>query len=139
MKIYQKLSLKIFILQSDFALPIKAVDADSVRLINESIKTGIHCIKPKLNSFRRYLTRCRLEKFDIEDEQTKMIESDFAKIRERNSNFQVENLHSLLVLSRLIGKSRGSKKLDENSWEMAKEMEFERTARLERKNVTIEP
>jgi 6-phosphogluconate dehydrogenase len=80
-----------------------------------------------------------LESFDIGDEETKMIESDFAKIRESNANFQVEDLHSLLVLSRLIGIARGLKKLDENSWEMAKQMEFERNARLERRNVKNEP
>lgn len=96
-------------------------------------------MKPKLNAFRRYLTRCRLENFDIADEETKMIESDFAKIRETNANFQIEDLHALLVLSRLIGVACGKKKLDANSWEIAKNLEFERNARLERRNVANEP
>lgn len=116
-----------------------AVDADSIRLINESIKTGIHCIKPKLNAFRRYLTRCRIACFNIEDEETKMIERDFVTMRESNSNFQAEDLHSLLVLSRLIGKSRGFTKLDTSCWEMAKQMEVERSARLEKRNIKNEP
>lgn len=113
---------------------------DSVGLINESIKTGLHCIKPKLNALRRYLTRCRIETFNIGDEETKMIESDFVKMREGvGSNFQVEDLHSLLVLSRLIGKSRGLSKLDANCWEMAKQLEIERNARMEKRTANVEP
>lgn len=115
-------------------MPIKPIDSDSIGLINESIKTGIHCMKPKLNSFRRYLTRCRVETFDIGDEETKMIEKDFVKIREEGANFQVEDLHLLLVLSRLIGISRGLKKLDSSSWETAKQLEVERNLRLPKKN-----
>lgn len=95
----------------------------------------MHCIKPRLNSFRRYLTRCRLEDFKIGDEETKMIESDFVKMRE-GSNFQVEDLHSLLVLSRLIGKSRGLTNLNADCWELAKQMEIERSARLLEKKIT---
>lgn len=126
-------------LQSDFAIPIKPIDVNTIHLINESIKTGIHCMKPKLNSFRRYLTACRVESFDIGLEETKMIETDFVKMRENGSNFQVEDLHMLLVLSRLNGIARGQKKLDTDAWELAKKMEIERNSRLEKKLATNEP
>lgn len=98
----------------------------------------MHFNKPKFNAFRRYLTRCRIENFNIGDEETKMIESDFVKMRE-GSNFQVEDLHSLLVISRLMGKLRGLTKLDKNCWEIAKQMESERNSRLEKRNANIEP
>jgi hypothetical protein len=120
-------------------LPIRPVDADSIRLINESIKTGLHCMKPKLNSFRRYLTICRTKTFDIGDEETKMIESDFVKMRESGSNFQVEDLHMLLVLSRLNGIARGQNKLSSDAWELAKQMEIERNSRMEKKLSKNEP
>lgn len=108
-------------------------------MINESIKTGLHCMKPKLNSFRRYLTACRTESFDIGDEETKMIESDFVKMRESATDFQVEDLHLLMVLSRLNGIARGQKKLNADAWELAKNMEMERNSRLEKKLSKNEP
>lgn len=116
--------------QSDFIVPIKVTDADSVRLINESIAAGVHFIKPKLNAIRRYLTDCRIREFEIGDSETKMIENDFVKMREE-ANLQVEHLHSLLVISRLVGMSKGKKSLDIDSWEFAKKLEIERISRVE--------
>lgn len=86
-------------------------------------------MKSKLNSFRRYLTACRTESFEISDKETSMIESDFVKMREE-FDFQVEDLHKLLVLSRLIGITRGEKKLNIDFWNQAKKMEIERKKRL---------
>lgn len=122
-------------LQSDFAIPIKPQDADSVRLINENFAAGLHYMRPKLNAYRRYLTKCRMQQFDINEDEIKMIETDFVKIRESLKNFQVENLHSLLVLSRLLGISKGLTRLDMESWESAKKFEIERSARMEKRNV----
>lgn len=95
-------------------------------------------MRPKLNAYRRYFTTCRLQQFDINEEEIKMIETDFVKMRESSSNFQVENLHSLLVLSRLMGISRGLSRLDTESWETAKRFELERMSRMEKKT-QIEP
>ncbi|KAG5682248.1 hypothetical protein PVAND_011612 [Polypedilum vanderplanki] len=122
------------LLASDFSIPIKPNDEDCIRLINENFAAVMHYMRPKLNAFRCYLTSCRLQSFDIGDEETKMIEADFVKMRE-NSNFQVEDLHKLLVISRLIGISKGLKFLDKSSWEIAKHMESERKDRLEKRNV----
>jgi hypothetical protein len=121
-------------LQSDYALPVQAADADCIRLINENFVAGMHFIRTKLNIFRRYLTRCRLQKFEINEDVTKTIETDFVKLRESSDKFQVENLHLLLVLSRLIGISKGLTSLDLESWELAKQFEVERIARMERRN-----
>lgn len=105
------------------------MDHDSIRLFNENIAAGIHFLKPKLNAVRRYLTECRLREFEIGDNETKMIEVDFVKMREE-TNLQVEHLHSLLVLSRLIGISKGMKTLDTAAWETAKRLEVERHNRV---------
>jgi len=112
---------------------VKPVDADSVRLINEHFTAGIHYMRPKLNAYRRYLTKCRLQSFDINDEEIRMIESDFVKMRESSNKFQVEHLHLLLVLSRLLGISKGLTRLDAHSWETAKRLELERMNRMEKR------
>jgi len=102
-------------------------------LINETIAAGMHFIKPKLNAVRRYLTECRTQDFEIGESETKMIESDFVAMRETNASLQVEHLHSLLVVSRLIGISQGLKSLNTSAWQSAKQMELERLARLAEK------
>ncbi|XP_070498639.1 mini-chromosome maintenance complex-binding protein [Chironomus tepperi] len=125
-------------LPSDYAVPVKPIDKESINLINEHFAAGIHYMRPKLNAYRRYLTKCRLQSFDINDDEIKMIESDFAKMREHNSNVQVQQLHLLLVLSRLIGISKGLQRLDVDSWETAKRLELERMDRMEH-NTANEP
>lgn len=115
-------------------MPIKIADTDSLRLINENTAAGVHFIKPKLNLVRRYLTECRISDFEIGENETKMIEEDFVKMREE-ANLEVQHLHSLLVISRLIGISMGMKNLDLTSWELAKKLELERHNRVEKKSI----
>lgn len=86
-------------------------------------------MKPKLNAVRKYLTECRIRDFSIGEAETKFIEEDFVKMRE-TSNLQVEDLHSLLVLSRLIGISKGRNSLDMEAWSTAKSLEIERVNRI---------
>jgi hypothetical protein len=117
------------IFQSDFVVPVQ-VDDDFVNLINENIAAGVHFLKPKLNAIRRYLSECRLREFTIGDGETKMIENDFVKMREDRKEIQVEHLHSLLVISRLIGISKGLTSLHLDEWEMAKRLEVERINRV---------
>lgn len=118
-------------LQSDFIVPIK-VDEDSIKLVNENIAAGVHFLKPKLNAIRKYLTECRVCEFEIGENETKVIENDFVKMRDE-IKLQVEDLHSLIVISRLVGISRGMKKLDLSAWEAAKGLESERIQRIEKR------
>lgn len=99
-----------------------------ISLINENIAAGVHYIKPKLNAVRKYLTKCRMTEFSIGDQEKKFIEEDFINMREENK-LQIENLHSLLVVSRLIALSLGKTSLDIDSWNAAKELELERISR----------
>lgn len=64
-----------------------------------------------------------------------MIEEDFVKMREEKKLLEVEYFHSLLVVSRLVGVSKGLNALDQASWEAAKQLEFMRMARVEKKTV----
>lgn len=119
------------LLPTDFAVKLKP-ESDAVELVNENIAAGVHYIKPRLNSIRRYLVQCRHANFEIEEEETKMIEKDFAKMRE-DANLQVDELHCLMVVSRLIGISEGKAKLDESAWNTAKGLEIERLSRFAKK------
>lgn len=94
----------------------------------------MHFLKPKLNAVRRYLTECRLRDFNIGEEETKMIENDFVAMREE-ANMDIDHLHSLLVLSRLIGIAKGQTSLDTPAWETAKHLEIERIKRVGKKVV----
>lgn len=106
---------------------------DAVKLINENVAAGVHFLKPKLNAVRKYLSECRLSDFQIGDTEKKVVEDDFVKMREEQ-NLQVEHLHTLLVVSRLVGISTGKKSLDIITWNTAKAFEFERMARVEKLN-----
>lgn len=124
------------LLPNDFAVKLKP-ESEAVELVNENIAAGVHYIKPRLNSIRRYLAQCRQVNFEIGEDETKMIEADFAKMRE-DRNLDVEELHSLMVVSRLIGISEGRGKLDETAWSTAKGLEVERLSRIDKKKVSSE-
>ncbi|CAO1407295.1 unnamed protein product [Diamesa tonsa] len=121
------------LLPCDFSCPLKIEDPDSVKLIKETIAAGMHFLKPKLNSVRKYLTQCRQRNFEINEQESKIIENDFVSMREQFNFFQVENLHSLLVLSRLVGMMEGKSTLDKETWIKAKELEIKRMERVEKK------
>ena len=80
------------------------------------------------------MTECRICEFEIGENETKVIENDFVKMREE-FKLQVEDLHSLIVISRLVGISKGLKKLDLPAWEIAKILERERVQRLHKQVV----
>lgn len=65
-----------------------------------------------------------------------MIETDFVKMRE-DSNLDVQHLHSLLVISRLIGISMGMETLDLSTWQMAKKLEQGRQNRVAKQPTEI--
>lgn len=59
-----------------------------------------------------------------------MIQNDFVEMR-RNFNATADDLHSLLILSRMMGILQGKQVLDTNIWNEAKRMEEERRRRVE--------
>lgn len=93
--------------QSDFVLPINA-DAKAVELVDESLKAAHHYLQPsRLQQFRKYLTTARTSGFNVSEEHTEMIQQDFVDMRKANVKSNADDLHGLLVLSRLLGIARG--------------------------------
>uniref|UniRef100_U5EXQ7 Mini-chromosome maintenance complex-binding protein n=1 Tax=Corethrella appendiculata TaxID=1370023 RepID=U5EXQ7_9DIPT len=105
-------------------------DTDSIRLIGETIKAGKHFIQPKLNEIRKFLTQMRMQEFNMSATDPVMIQNDFVKMRQ-DETVTADDLHQLLVLSRLLGLIRGKSALDMESWNHAKELEIERRNRVE--------
>ncbi|KAM7357895.1 mini-chromosome maintenance complex-binding protein [Cochliomyia hominivorax] len=118
-------------LPSDIALPLKT-DSESIQLITETLKAAHHYLQQnsRLDQFRRFLTMAKTASFAMNPEDTEMIQNDFVEMRKADSVTNADDLHSLLVLSRLLAIARGKEVLDKESWNMAKEMETKRRQRL---------
>ncbi|XP_016994128.2 mini-chromosome maintenance complex-binding protein [Drosophila takahashii] len=118
-------------LPSDFIMPINA-DAKAVELFAESLKAARHYLQaPRLQQFRKYLTTARISPFSVSEEHTEMIQQDFVDMRKANAKSNADDLHGLLVLSRLLGIARGKDTLDKETWQMATEFEAKRRQRLQ--------
>lgn len=52
------------------------------------------------------------------------------RLRQADKNFSADNLHSLMVLSRLMSLSHGFNSLKPEMWKRSLEMEMERMSRL---------
>lgn len=59
-----------------------------------------------------------------------MIQEEFVKLRKNNSATNAEDLHRLLVITRLICLSEGKNALNEECWKHAILLETARKARL---------
>lgn len=110
-------------------MPIKP-DDDSVKLINETFIAIKQFIKPKLNLFRTFLTELRLKEFDMNPENMTMIQNDFVEMR-KTFSATADDLHSMLILSRMLGIIQNKTILDADSWNQAKQMEEERRRRID--------
>ncbi|XP_060666075.1 mini-chromosome maintenance complex-binding protein [Drosophila nasuta] len=118
-------------LPSDFVLPINA-DAKAVDMSEESMKAALHYLQPqRLQQFRSYLTLARTSEFSVSEELTETIQQYFVDMRKANVKSNADDLHGLLVLSRLLGISRGKVALDKETWHLATEYESKRRQRLQ--------
>lgn len=72
----------------------------------------------------------RIQDFDMNPQNMKMIQDDFIEMR-RLFNASADDLHMLLILSRMLGIIQGKKLLDAESWNQAKSMEMERRKRID--------
>lgn len=59
-----------------------------------------------------------------------MIQDDFIAMR-NNFNATADDLHLMLIVSRLLGIMQGKSTLDEDSWNAAKAKEMERRRRID--------
>lgn len=86
----------------------------------------------RLDRFRRYLTRCELANIFIDDDQMKIIQNDFVAMRQSDSKVSVDDLHLLLVFSRLLAISHAKDNVDRECWNTAKALNKKRLERIER-------
>lgn len=117
-------------LPTDCHVPLRPVDETAVAQIRETMAAVRHFLQPKLSVLRRRLTQLKLTAFDMKQEFTETITADFVEMRRADQNVNEQDLHALLVLSRLMGLCAGNKVLTEEMWQRAKRLEGERKARL---------
>lgn len=98
-------------------------------MINETFVAVRQFIKPKLNLIRGYLTMLRMQDFDMDPRDSKMIQNDFVEMR-RSFNANADDLHSMMITSRMMGIIQGKTRLDKECWSQAKHMEHERRQRM---------
>nr|XP_014090361.1 mini-chromosome maintenance complex-binding protein isoform X1 [Bactrocera oleae] len=123
-------SEKQSILPYDTFVPIE-YDDQSVAVIEESLKAARHYLNPtRLNQFRRFLTMAKLTEFNVNPAESEMIQNDFVEMRKNKSIRDAEELHHLLVFTRLLAIARGKNMLDKDAWEQAKQMESIRQQRF---------
>lgn len=103
-----------------------------MKMIDEVMKAARHYLHQhsRLDQFRRYLTLSKLSEFTMNPADTGMIQDDFVMMRKMNSVTTADDLHVLLVVSRLLAIARDKKVLDRDSWELAKTMEEQRKHRI---------
>ncbi|KAG4068450.1 hypothetical protein HA402_004790 [Bradysia odoriphaga] len=102
---------------------------ESIDLINETFEAAKFFLLPKLDSIRRYLTILRIVKFNMNPDELTIIENDFVEMR-REHGATPDDLHALIVLSRLIALCRGKTSLTGDLWQHAKSLEAERRKRI---------
>lgn len=115
-------------LPNDCHIPLKpAADLSILRETFEAVK---HFISPKLEAIRKYLTVQRKAEFVVNAEDTDMIQNDFVEMRRLNDKVTADDLHSLLVLSRLMGLARGKGVMSKEIWKETITLETERKERV---------
>ena len=108
--------------QSDVASDI----ADRFRTIGAGLSVSV------LERLRKYITLCRHMAFDVSDEVQDAVQKDFVESRQNPENrMTADDLHSMLVLSRLLSLSRAVGTMTAGVWNDVKEMEKERRRRVE--------
>lgn len=116
---------------SDVHLPLRLDSSaanNCAELVNR-LETDTHL----LVRMRNYLTVVRLMPFSLSDSMQEAVQNDFIQSRvpgQTNTPMTPEDLHLLLVLSRLLAMSFGQTELTESLWQRAKAMELERKSRL---------
>ncbi|XP_017880796.1 mini-chromosome maintenance complex-binding protein isoform X2 [Ceratina calcarata] len=107
------------------------VEPESENIYPQILEVTDHYLKDKdrLSNIRQYLEVVRDTKFEFDDDEVmKEIQNDFVRLKEINKN--VDRLHSLMVLARLLSLSYGSSTLTMGYWKKAVQMELDRLSRL---------
>lgn len=113
-------------------------DSESEELYPQVVEAAEQYLKDesRVANIRHYLEVVKHAEFEFKEDVTKIIQEDFIQMRQANKNITAENLHSLMVLARLMCLSNGINSLDTNYWKKVVQMEMERMNRLSHNNST---
>ncbi|XP_015110478.1 mini-chromosome maintenance complex-binding protein [Diachasma alloeum] len=87
----------------------------------------------RLNDVRKYFKQLQLLDFQIDQAIADTIQEDFVKLRQLDDKINADNLHSLMVLARLMALSHGESSLTLERWRDTFKKELERLARLRKR------
>ncbi|CAH1170646.1 unnamed protein product [Phaedon cochleariae] len=106
--------------------------------IKEIFEAAEQFLKPDiLDGIRRYLTLARLTQYELTDKVEELVTNEFVNMRQQGA-VSADDLHSMLVLSRLVAISQGKPNLDEESWTKACRLEHQRKDRLNKKPCNVD-
>uniref|UniRef100_A0A8D8YNC6 Mini-chromosome maintenance complex-binding protein n=1 Tax=Cacopsylla melanoneura TaxID=428564 RepID=A0A8D8YNC6_9HEMI len=116
-------------LPSDCHLKLKP-DSSCTAVIQETFAAATQYLKPDLlNRIRVYISWIQNRNFEIPDNLTEIVQKDFVEMRKQNKKTDANDLHTLIVLARLLSLSFGHTELTEDMWKLALSMEKERKSR----------
>ncbi|KAL1460844.1 hypothetical protein WDU94_012786 [Cyamophila willieti] len=116
-------------LPSDCHLKLKP-DPSCSAVIQETFAAATQYLKPDLlNRIRVYISWVQNRNFEIPDNLTEVVQKDFVEMRKQNKKTDVNDLHTMIVLARLLSLSFGHTELTEDMWKLALSMETERKSR----------
>ncbi|XP_059608314.1 mini-chromosome maintenance complex-binding protein [Phlebotomus argentipes] len=116
------------LLPSDVMLPLK-IDPEASQHIEETFKAAHQFIRTKSRSIRDFLAGQKIAQFDLDENIQATVQEDLVAVRKAH-NATPEELHGLLTLSRLVGKSLGKRNLDADTWQLVRKMDEERRQRI---------
>lgn len=106
------------------------VDPSCSSVIRETFTAALQYLKLELlNKIRTYITWLQNRAFDIPETLFQTVQNDFVQMRKENKKTDASDLHTSIVLSRLMCLSYGEVKLTEEMWKQALRMEKERKSR----------
>ncbi|XP_042560954.1 mini-chromosome maintenance complex-binding protein isoform X2 [Clupea harengus] len=86
----------------------------------------------QMNRYRLYLSVTRRMDYSISEEVTKAVEEDFVEMRKDDpQSMSAEDLHRMLVVSRLLSLSFGQTTLSTDVWMKTKHLEMLRMSRIQ--------
>ncbi|XP_046614470.1 mini-chromosome maintenance complex-binding protein isoform X1 [Neodiprion virginianus] len=111
-------------------------NSNSENIYSETLEAVRHYLsdETRIYNIRNWLRVSRRRDIAIETENSigDVIQKDFVEMRQLDKSTSAEDLHSLMVLARLISMSHGMDKLTVDYWHEAVRMEKERKRRLQR-------
>ena len=128
-------------LPNDAQLLLKPNDLVSAESVKESFgAVGCALTIQLLEKLRKFLTVVRNLPFEVSDHVQKFVQEDFVSERQNGADrMTAQDLHSHLVLARLVALGHGLTTLEPDCWSKVKSMEKERRERMAHLPVRARP